>query len=50
MTEASTFPLIKVLDRTKLWPLAILTMILLLNWFLIFWGYKHDERVRSDQR
>jgi hypothetical protein len=50
MTEAHTFPLIKVIDRTKLSTLATLVMILLLNWFLIFWGYKHDEKMRSDQR
>ena len=30
--------------------MATLIMILLLNWFFVFWGYKHDEKVRADQR
>eukprot|EP00392_Amoebophrya_sp_AT5.2_P011178 g11253.t1 len=50
LTEASTFPLSTLVSRTKLSTLATMVMLLLLNWFLIFWGYKHDEKVRSDQR
>eukprot|EP00392_Amoebophrya_sp_AT5.2_P018988 g19670.t1 len=50
LTEASTFPLSKLVSRTKLSTFATLVILLMLNWMLVFLGYKQDEKVRSEQR
>merc|ERR1719387_3112234 len=50
LIEAETYPLSTLISKTKLSTMATLIMILLLNWFFVFWGYKHDEKVRADQR
>ncbi|CAD7924048.1 unnamed protein product [Amoebophrya sp. A120] len=50
LTEASIFPLSRLVSRTKLSTFATLIILLLLNWMLVFLGYKQDEKVRSEQR
>jgi uncharacterized membrane protein YagU involved in acid resistance len=49
MVDPDVFSLSTTVDKPNIFTIAMLMLVLLLNWFLILYGYKSDEKMRSDE-